>query len=441
MTATGEAAIAVVRVSGPATEVVVRRVVPEWGERGMEARRVHLVRVRHPETGEEVDRGLLTWFPAPASYTGEDVAEFSGHGGVLVARRVVEAFRAGGARAAEPGEFTRRAYLNGKMDLVQAEAVDDLIRGSSPRLHREALRQLDRHLSRRLAELRDAIIDVEALLAHHIDFPDEDEPPVAATVVAAKARALAEQLRLLGATAPEGQRLRTGALVVLAGRPNTGKSSLYNALLGEDRALVTTVPGTTRDALETPVSMGGFPVRLVDTAGIREEAGEVEQLGIEVARRFVDHADLVLHCVPAGERAPHDDAAWLRGLDCEVIHVSTMVDRQERSGESGAGEIAVSSVTGVGLGRLRTEVADRCFRGVAARDTESPILTRGRQADAVGRAADEVEEFADALDAGIAAEYAASHLKAAETALEEVVGLVEVDEVLDRVFRTFCVGK
>lgn len=432
-----------VRISGPDTAQVLGSTVPEWREGGLEARRVHLVRVVEPDTGEVLDRGLLTWFPAPASYTGEDVAEFSGHGGALLARRVEAAFLAGGARAAEPGEFTRRAYLNGKLDLVQAEAVDDLVRGSSPRLQQVALRQLDRHLSQRLAELRSEVIELEALLAHHIDFPDEDEPPVAVEVVSNRARSLADRLDRMGATGPEGERLRTGALVVLAGRPNAGKSSLYNALIGEERALVTAIAGTTRDALEVDVSMDGYPVRLVDTAGIREHGGEVEQLGIEVARRFVGSADLVLHCVPVGSQPLAEDRRWLESLSAPVLRVNTKGDLvAPGAGPPNAPDrVQVSVVTGRGLDTLRRRVAEQCFSGLRNAGDDAPVLTRARQARAVGRAADEVRAFSMALDAGVPAEFAAAHLRTAETALEEVVGLVEVDDVLDRVFRNFCVGK
>lgn len=433
------------RLSGPRAEEMIRRVVPELDGRELEPRRATLVRVVDPASHEVVDRGLLTWFPGPASYTGDDVAEFSGHGGGLTPRRVVEALRTAGARGAEPGEFTRRAYLNGKIDLVQAEAVDDLVRGASPRLHREALRQLDRHLSRRVAELRQAILALEAVLAHHIDFPDEDDPPVGIDEIARRARDLVGDLDHLAATGPEGERLRDGALVVLAGRPNVGKSSLYNALVGEERALVTEVPGTTRDALEADVSMDGYPVRLVDTAGVHDGAGRIERLGIEVARRFVDHADLVLYCAPAGTPVSDPDEGWLAELRAPVLRVRTMVDRA--GVESGVdvdpegSTVEVSAVTGQGLDALRAAVATRCFAGLRARDDDAPILTRERQTRAVRRAANEVRAFRRALGDGVPAEYASTHLKSAESALEEMVGLVDSDDVLDVVFRTFCVGK
>ena len=443
----GQGALAVVRISGAGTGRVVRAVVPElpWPP---EPRRACLVELLDPDSGQPVDQGLLTWFPAPDSYTGEDVAEFSGHGGGLAPRLVLDALHRAGARTAEPGEFTRRAYLNGKMDLVQAEAVADLIEGRSQRLQKEALRQLDRHLSRRLADLRETVVDLEAVLAHHIDFPEEDEPPVALGDIAQRGEELVRALQTLAETAPEGERLREGALVVLAGRPNAGKSSLYNALVGEERALVTEIPGTTRDALEAHVSMDGYPVRLVDTAGLRDSDGVVERMGIEVARRFLDHADLVLYCVPLDEEATGDEEEWIQGLDAPVVRVRTMADRpsQESAGASHdhrpvAAEVEVSVVDGRGLGTLRRAVAQAVFGRLRAVPDDAPVLMRARQARGVRKAASEVREFVDSLGGGVPVEYAASHLKAAQTALEEVVGVVESEEVLDRLFSSFCIGK
>jgi tRNA modification GTPase len=439
----GRGALAVVRLSGPRTRDILERVA-EGLPVAPEPRRAYLVSLTDPVGEGTVDRGLLTWFPAPNSYTGEDVAEFSGHGGGYAVRRVVEAFRSAGARLAQAGEFTRRAYLNGKLDLVQAEAVADLVEGSSPRLHREAMRQLDRHLSRRIAELRSELIEVEALLAHHIDFPDEDEPPVPADRIIAEANRLQDALEHLARTAPEGERLREGALVVLAGRPNTGKSSLYNALVGEERALVTEIAGTTRDALEADIAVDGYPVRLVDTAGLRDAEGVVEQLGIEVARRFLEHADLVLYCRVAGAELDAEERAWIEASGVPVLQVATMADRAVASvGTEGGtlGAVAVSVVSGRGLDELRGAVARAVFGVLEAHPDDAPVLTRARQGEAVARAAREVEVFGTALADGVPAEYASTHLKAAASALEEVVGLVDTDDVLDRLFATFCIGK
>src|SRR2546422_3976900 len=231
--------------------------------------------------------------------------EISTHGGLLVPAEAVAALVAAGARLARPGEFTRRAVLNGKLDLLQAEATADLIDAGSPAQRRRALQQLDRGLSGRLAALRAELLELEALIAYDIDFPEEDEGPVSPARVTAAWRAVRERIAGLVATAPEGERLREGALLVIAGRPNAGKSSLFNALLGRERAIVTEVPGTTRDAIEAYAVIAGFPFRLVDTAGLRDSGDRVEEIGIEVARQYLGAADLVLVCRDAGRSEEH----------------------------------------------------------------------------------------------------------------------------------------
>ena len=267
-TAPGLSAIALVRMSGPEAFRVLRALTPDQDDPA--PRTAALRSITKGEGGDLLDRALVTAFPRPDSYTGEDMVEISCHGGWLVPRLILDACLAMGARLAEPGEFTRRAVLHGKMDLVQAEAVLDLIEGRSKAQHDAALFQVERGLSRRIAELREQLVTVEAYLAHHIDFPEEDEGPVTVDRVVDAAAGLREALEQLLETAPEGELLREGAVTVLAGPPNSGKSSLYNALLGEERAIVTDVPGTTRDALESVISIGGFPFRLVDTAGLRD---------------------------------------------------------------------------------------------------------------------------------------------------------------------------
>jgi tRNA modification GTPase len=411
------------------------------------ARSPRLLALRDPNTGGLLDRALVTTFPSPDSYTGEDVVEISSHGGWLVPALVLEACQAAGARLAEPGEFTRRAVLHGKMDLVQAEAVLDLVEGHSRALHDSALFQLDRGLSRRIGALREQMVKVEALLVHHIDFPEEDEAPVSVERVLEEARALFDALDELLRTAPEGELLREGALTVLAGLPNSGKSSLFNALLGQDRAIVTEIPGTTRDALEAVVSLGGFPFRLVDTAGIRDADETVERLGIEVARRYLDRADLVLFCVEGGRDLLRDEVRFLEELgEVPVVILRTKADLGEAMG-AGAGteetdeSVEISALDGTGIARLQQILPTLVYRGFVRTGVSVPALTRARHREGVRTARDHVADFIDALVGTVPAEMASTHLRPAETALEELLGVISNDEVLDRVFRDFCIGK
>jgi tRNA modification GTPase len=446
-TATGLGAVAVVRISGPRAGLILRMLAP--GLRALpEARRATLIELRDPEDGTLLDRALATWFASPASYTGEDVVELSCHGGRLVPELVVEACERAGARRADPGEFTRRAYLHGKVDLVQAEAIADLIEARSRALHRAALTQLDRGLSARISALRESVLRVEALLVHHIDFPEEDEPPVSIERVAEAARALLPQLDALLATAPAGELLREGALVVLAGRPNAGKSSLYNALVGEERAIVTDEPGTTRDALIATVDLGGFPFRLVDTAGLREAGERVERIGIEVTRRYLERADLVLLCVPFGEGGTASEEGFLREIgDVPVVWLDTKADLRSAGGSPPpppgdvANRLRISVRTGEGLDALRSLLPRLVYGGIVTASPDAPVLTRARQRRGLESARAEIESFGAVLRTGLPAEVASSHLRAAEAALEDVLGAISTEDVLDVVFAEFCVGK
>jgi len=440
----GVGAVAIVRLSGPDAFGILDRITDEG--RG-EARRATLTRIVDPDDATLVDRALVTCFDGPASYTGEDVVEISCHGGWLTPRLVVDACVRGGAREAEPGEFTRRAYLRGKLDLVQAEAIGDLIEARSRALRRAAMDQMDRGLSRRVSRLRERLVEVEALLAHHVDFPEEDDAPVPLERVEEEAGALIGQMESMLATAPEGELLREGALTVFAGRPNVGKSSLYNALLGQERAIVTPVAGTTRDALEATVELRGFPFRLVATAGLRASMEEIERLGIEVAHRYAERADRLLFCLEAGREMTEEESDFLEGFEAPVVLVETKSDLVETGGRvteargGCVGRMRVSVETGEGLERLRDLLPELVYSGMVSADGDQPVLTRRRHARALRAARDEIEAFRSGVVGGLPAEVAATHLRSAETALEEMLGTVSVDDVLDVVFREFCIGK
>jgi tRNA modification GTPase len=431
----GRAALALVRLSGSGAFAVAARVIR--GFRTDRPRHATLATFVDAE-GEPIDRGVYTIFPGPASYTGEDMVELSCHGGQLAPARLLSALHAAGARHAAPGEFTRRAVLNGKLDLVQAEAVGDLIEATAPAQARAALRQLEGGLSRRLATLREAMVEAQALLSYEIDFPGEDDGPVPPARIAAELESLREQIdRLLG-TAPSADRMREGALVVLAGRPNAGKSSLLNALLGMERALVTEVPGTTRDTIEALTDFLGWPVRLADTAGLWEASDRVDRLGVEVSRRYLAAADLVLLCVESGRELGPDERAII--AERPTLLVRTKCDLHPMTAES-TGQVRVSVVTGDGLASLRRAAAERVFGDRIALGDLEPTLTRERHRVALLRARDALAESVPLLGTGGDAVLASHHLRQAMLALDELIGAVDIEEVLGRVFAGFCVGK
>lgn len=447
----GESALAVVRLSGPAAFPVLLRLCPSLGTLP-EARKVTLTSALDPDTGALLDQVLVTAFPGPGSYTGEDMVEISSHGGWISPLLVQDACERLGARKAEGGEFTRRAYLNGKMDLLQTEAVLDLIEGRSRALHGAAIHQLERGLSRRIGELREGLIQLEVLLVHHLDFPEEDEPPVPVPRILERVRDLEETMEALLRTAPEGELLREGAVSVLAGRPNSGKSSLFNALLGEERAIVTEIPGTTRDALEAVVSLGGFPFRLVDTAGLRETEERVEKMGIEVARKYLARADLILFCAEAGRELDREEEMFLREVGgTPIVLIRTKRDtvgerlQNEPRGKTNfvnvRATLQLSVDTGEGLEELKKLLPTLTYGGLVSIGVDMPVITRARHSQGLGRALEEVRSFRLGLESGLPAEVAATHLRPAETALEELLGVIPREEILDRLFREFCIGK
>ncbi len=424
----GRSALAVVRLSGDGAFAVAAKVIDDFVSNP--PRSAVLGRFAEAD-GSEIDRGIYLTYRAPGSHTGEDTVELMCHGGLMAPARLLAALEAAGARAAHPGEFTRRAVLNGKMDLIQAEAVGDLIDATAPAQARAALQQLDGGLSQRLMKLRTDLIGVVALLSYDIDFPDEDEPPVAPATVRKQLDEVTRQIDHLLRTASAGERVRDGAVVVLAGRPNAGKSSLFNALLGLDRAIVTEVPGTTRDAIEAATSFLGWPVRLVDTAGLRADPDRIEQLGIEISHRYLQAADMVLLCVEADEELSDEEQELLStalprgGLP---LLVRTKMDTTERAPQG----IPVSAATGVGLDVLSRAIAERVFGDRIQLADLEPMLTRARHRVALQRAVESLHAARPFLEQPGDPVLAAHHV-------QQATG--DVEDVLDRIFSSFCVGK
>ena len=440
-TAPGRGAIAVIRVSGARAHEIVARLATPWPP---PPRVATLCALRDPVTATLLDRGLVTTFADGHSYTGEASVEIGTHGGAWVPAAVLGALIAAGAREATPGEFTRRALLNGRIDLVQAEAIADLIEARTSAMQRQALAQLDGGLSARVGELRLRILDIEALLAYDIDFPEEDDGPVPRARISAACASVRRDVEALLATGVAGELVREGAVVAIVGAPNVGKSSLFNALLGRARAIVTDRPGTTRDALEAVIDGGRWPLRLVDTAGLREPLDPVEQLGIEMSERYLAAAHVVLACAEREEQlAPAVDRARAHSR-APVIAVRTKCDLDApwNASAGASAVVSVSAVRGTGLRELLACVEVALDEEIAPPPPGMPLLTRARHRRALEEAREELEAFGRAWTAGAApAPVAAVHVRAAARALEDVIGAVDAEDVLGRLFSAFCVGK
>lgn len=438
-TPSGRGAIAIVRLSGPrAFEIAARHVTP-WST---EPRTAHLCIVHN--AGEPLDQALVTVFPGPDSFTGDDVVEISTHGGLLVPGSVVAALTASGARQALGGEFTRRAVMNGKLDILQAEAIGDLIDARSHSMRRAALGQLDGGLSRRLLALREEMIGLEALIAYDIDFPEEDDGPVSGERIHSAIESLRATLETLLATASAGELIRDGALVVIAGAPNVGKSSLFNALVGRSRAIVTEIPGTTRDAIEVVIDTGSWPLRLVDTAGLRLTDDRIERMGIEVSERYLESAQVVLACADTDQGLEEAVRTVAAKSSAPTIRVRTKIDLVTNSDhyQAAPGTLPVSAETAAGLPQLLSAIDRTLEQNHGVLTPDLPMLTTARHRHATQSALSELILFERAWrEDKLPATVASVHLRAAVGALEELIGTVDVEDVFDRVFSSFCVGK
>lgn len=401
--------------------------------------------------GRCIDRGLAVRFPGPRSYTGEDSAEFHCHGSPVVLRELLNALAAAGARQAKAGEFTRRAFLNGRLDLTQAEAVVDLIDAETAAAARNAAAQLDGGLRRTLEPIQDALLDVSSRFYAVVDYPDEDIGDIRPEQIARALESADEKLTVLLAACRRGKVLKSGVRTAIVGRPNAGKSSLLNALAGYERAIVTDIPGTTRDTVEEAVLCGGVLLRLTDTAGIRDTEDTVERLGVERSRRAAEQADLILAVVDGSADVTAEDLTVLRlagdsGKPWLLLASKKDLVRNARAvGIVGQGErlpaaqIAVSSVTGEGLEELENAVA-ALFPAGDPKETGS-LLTDQRQEEAARRARDAVRRAGEALAAGLTPDAVLTDVEEALDALGELTGRTAKEEIVSRIFSRFCVGK
>lgn len=437
-TPTGIGGVGIVRISGPLALAVAEGLIGYVPE----PRLATLADFRARD-GETIDQGIALFFPAPRSFTGEDVLELQGHGGPVVLDLLLQRALEFGARPARPGEFSERAFLNGKLDLVQAEAVADLIESATEAAARLASRTLQGELSRRVGGLREEIIRLRTYVEAAIDFPDEEVDFLANSQVGADLRSLIRDTKDLLASAYQGHLIQEGLNLVIAGLPNAGKSSLLNALAGTDIAIVTSVPGTTRDLLRQQIQIDGMPLHIIDTAGLRPARDPIEREGVRRAQEQIEQADHILW-VFEGEADP-DHSVFDAGTlptGVPVTYVRNKIDLTRTPaglthGSSGP-EVAISALTGAGMDALRGHLKTVC--GLSA-STEGAFIARRRHLDALERVLSGLLSAVQVLESTAAAELAAEELRQTQQALGEITGEFTSDDLLGRIFSGFCIGK
>jgi len=436
-TPAGTGAIALIRISGPdavqvadlATDGKVSTQTPGYH------RHCHI----RNANGDTLDDGLLTWFPAPNSYTGENCVEFTGHGGILITREVLARFLSCGAVLAAPGEFTRRAFLNGKLDLTQAEGVMDLISAQTRLALRAARSQLEGTLGRRTTEARDELLGTLAHLEAWIDFPEEDIDPQTGSQLRSQVRTVLATVDSLLATADQGRVLREGVRTVIFGEPNVGKSSLLNRLLGFERAIVSDTPGTTRDTIEETINLGGIPLRLVDTAGVREARDIVEAEGIQRTVRQIQSADLLLEVADSSRPRPAD--AVFSGSCAKHLRILNKSDLGEHPSWAGVDAVRLSCASGYGFDTLSETIRNALHFGEVDWGEHAVAINARHQASLL-HARNGLTAALDLLeDPSADPELAAIDLREALDALGEIPGRVDTEDLLGVIFSRFCIGK
>jgi tRNA modification GTPase len=441
----GEGGIGIVRLSGPDARTILSRLFRpglQSPTSNLHPRRLTYGQIVDPADGSVVDEVLAVYMPAPRTYTREDVVEIQAHGGPVPLRRILELVLRQGARLAEPGEFTVRAFLHGRLDLAQAEAVLDIVRARTEAGLRAAVGQLEGRLSGEVRRVRQALLDVLAYLEASIDFTEDEIPPQDLTPVL---RETAAQLEALLARADEGIILRQGVRTAIVGRPNVGKSSLLNALLRSERAIVTPIPGTTRDTVEESVNLGGVAFVLVDTAGIAETQDVVERLGVERSRQTLAHADLALLVVDGSQPLTDVDReiAALIGDRPAILVVNKCDLPPVQMGDAllpHAPRVEVSALTGQGLAELEAKMTESVLAGRVV-SSDAPLVTNPRHKAALARALEAVRAAGQAHAEGLPADLVSVHVTTAVHALGEITGETISEELLETIFANFCVGK
>lgn len=429
-TASGQGAIAIVRLSGPRA-IEIADAIFSASLRAAPSHTIHHGFI--VEGDERIDEVLVSIMRAPRTYTRQDVVEVNCHGGMTPTGRVLELMLKNGARMAGPGEFTRRAFLSGRIDLVQAEATLDMIAARTSAAERLAIEQLSGRLSERIREMRDILMRICAHIEAHIDFPDDEIEPQAMADISGGITDLSASIKALSATCAEGRLYREGVKIAIVGRPNVGKSSLLNAMLERDRAIVTPMPGTTRDVIEEQLSIRGLPVRIIDTAGVREATDIAEQEGVRRSIAALDESDLALAVIDA--TAPDDETIKMVGNRPHIV-VTNKIDLAASRIEG----VKVSALTGEGIEALRDAIHAKCTSAQGASD-EGVMVTNMRHREALDQAAARLDAAHETLGAKAPLELVAIDAREALDALGRIIGATTTDDILDIIFNEFCIGK
>jgi len=458
----GEGGIGIVRLSGKEAISIAHQVFrSQSGKSLMEVKgfTVHfgwienlgtVPKKRGQSPGGIIDEVLVTVMRAPKSYTKEEMVEISCHGGSLPTRRILDLLLVQGARLAEPGEFTKRAFLNGRIDLAQAEAVLDVIRSQTDLSLKVALNQLEGHLSKKVRQIREELLDLYAHVEASVDFPDEDLEILSSIDALKRVRKVKEEIQKLSQTADRGQILREGIVGVICGKPNVGKSSLLNALLGRERAIVTPIPGTTRDIIEEGMNLDGIPMRLVDTAGIRESEDLIEKEGIQRSQIYFQRADLLLVILDGSSNLDQEDEVILKKMagrqGVAVINKSDLplkinLEQLKRLMDgNGTPIVQISATKGEGLDSLVQTISKMVWKGEVGTSTEE-LITNTRHRDALIRAEKSLGHLIETIEKKLSAEFTSVDLRDALDAIGEIVGETTTEDLLDRIFSKFCIGK
>lgn len=436
----GKGGVGVIRVSGTKVSAISTAMLG-----GVPKPRYAVHKQFKSQHGETLDDGLALFFPGPNSFTGEDVLELQGHGGPVVLDSLLQELLSLGCRMANPGEFSERAFLNDKLDLAQAEAIADLIDSSTKASAQAALRSLSGDFSKQIHDLRDELVNIRMFVESAIDFPEEEIDFLAESDVVERIEAVLAKIETFLDKTKQGQLLRDGMTVVLAGKPNAGKSSLLNALAGYDAAIVTDIAGTTRDVLKEYISIDGMPLHIIDTAGLRESADVVEQEGIRRARSAMENADRVLYLIDHNHGFSSEDQRLLEELPDHIAHtlVYNKIDQSggnagAHSSDAGVTQVHLSAKTGDGLADLKEHL--KTIMGFHA-DTETQFIARRRHIDAIERCYNHIQEGLQQLQAMGAGELLAEDLLYAQNAMNEVTGEFTPDDLLGEIFSNFCIGK